>query len=191
VRLHLVRHPPVHLADGVCDRVCYGSSDVPAAFDASLLARLCDALPRGVPLFSSPLKRCADLAAALAPLQDCAAPIHDVRLAEMHFGDWEMRAWNDIPRSEVDAWTADLIRYRPGGGENVLEVAWRVRAFRDEVIQLDASDVIVICHAGTMRLLLAGEYGAGLEDTALRASQHAHQIGHGEVIVLECKSNAS
>lgn len=47
----------------------------------------------------------------------------------MGFGAWEMRAWNAIPRAEVDAWAADLLHYRPDGGENVLDMACRVAAF--------------------------------------------------------------
>ena len=40
-----------------------------------------------------------------------------------------MRPWSDIPRADVDAWNADLLHYRPGGAENVLDVAGRVQAF--------------------------------------------------------------
>ena len=182
MRLHLVRHPRVDIGEGLC----YGSSDVTAVRDERLRTRLLTELPRQALLFSSPLKRCADLAAALAPALGCESAIHDERLAEMHFGDWEMRAWCDIPRSEIDAWSADLIHYRPGGGENVLQVAQRVSAFREDLAKHDAVDVIVICHAGTIRLLLAGERGLTLEETALLAAQQAHAIGHGEVIVLDC-----
>jgi len=48
----------------------------------------------------------------------------------------------------------------------------------------------VVCHAGTIRLLLAGERGGTLEETALFAAQ-AHAIGYGEVVVLECASSGT
>jgi alpha-ribazole phosphatase len=186
MRLHLVRHP----RPDVADHVCYGSTDLSALPDESalLLTKLTAQLPHNAPIFSSPLKRCADLAARLAPALECAAPIHDVRLAEMHFGDWEMRAWDDIPRNEVDAWTADLIGHRPGNGENVLEVAQRIRAFRHDLSTLNAENVIVICHAGTIRLLMAGERGLPVADMALHAAQNEHRIEYGEVVVLDCLS---
>jgi broad specificity phosphatase PhoE len=44
----------------------------------------------------------------------CAAALesdvisHDSRLAEMDFGAWKMRRWNDIYRREIDAEDADL-----------------------------------------------------------------------------------
>ena len=182
MRLHLVRHPRVDIASGLC----YGSSDVAAVDDCGLREQLLAALPRHAPLFSSPLKRCADLAQMLAPELGSISPVYDERLAEMHFGDWEMRAWDDIPRDEVDAWAADLLHHCPGGGESVLQVARRVRAFRDDVRKLDAADVVVICHAGTIRLLCAGERGGTIEESALYAAQHAHAIAYGEVVVLEC-----
>jgi alpha-ribazole phosphatase len=182
MRLHLVRHPRIDLPGALC----YGSSDVSAAFDDRFLQSLLSMLPSEALLFSSPLKRCAVLAEALAPALGCGAPVYDERLVEMHFGAWELCAWDDIPRSEVDAWAADPIHYCPGGGESVLQVAQRVRAFRDELARLNAEDIIVICHAGTIRLLLAGERGCSLEEDALFASQSAHRIEHGAVTVLEC-----
>jgi alpha-ribazole phosphatase len=186
MRLYLVRHPPVDIAGGLC----YGSSDVAAVSDHHLGAQLLATLPRQTRIFSSPLKRCTDLASALAIALGNEPPLLDERLAEMHFGDWEMRAWDDIPRNEVDAWADDLINYGPGGGESVLQVAQRVRAFRDSLATLGVEDAIVICHAGTIRLLLAGERGLTLEETALFAAQRPHAIGYGEVIALECRSTA-
>lgn len=185
MRLHLVRHPHIGLAESLC----YGSSDVAAAFDDALLQQLQDGLPRGALLFSSPLRRCAGLAEALAPALGCASAHYDERLMEMDFGAWELRSWRDIPRGEVDAWAANPVHYRPGGGESVLQVAQRVRAFRDDAVKLNADDVIVICHAGTIRLLLAGERERSLEESALFASQHALRIEYGSVTLLECGSS--
>jgi alpha-ribazole phosphatase len=176
MQLVLVRHPRPDIEPGIC----YGSSDVAssAAATASVLAALrAKDLPGTLPVYASPLMRCADLARQLD------VPVaFDTRLAEMDFGAWEMRAWDAIPRAEVDAWAADLLHYRPGGGESVLEVAHRVAAFRDELGQHDA---LLICHAGTMRLLAALHAGGSLEQAALRAAASPHRIGYGEVLVLK------
>jgi alpha-ribazole phosphatase len=181
MRLHLVRHLRPDIADGLC----YGGSDVAAAGDDQAYTRLLAALPRRVPLYSSPLRRCADLADTLASALDCGLPIVDPRLAEMHFGDWEMRAWDDIPREEIDAWTADLVAYHPGGGDSVLQVAQRVQAFRDELLKREAEEAIVICHAGTIRLLSAAARGLGVEQIALSAAQQAHAIAYGSITLVE------
>ncbi len=160
MELILIRHPQPDVAPGVC----YGSSDLPAAADAlaagfaALAPQLADALAQGYRLYSSPLRRCT----ALASLLGAFTP--DARLAEMDFGAWEQRCWPDIAHAEVDAWAADLLDYRPGGGETVREVAGRVQSFLDEL----QHDAIVVCHAGTMRLMAAIAAGEPLQQAAAK-----------------------
>ena len=175
--LYLVRHPQPDVAPGLC----YGASDVPVA-DAEL-ARVyatlaAQGLPGGLPVVSSPLLRCALLAERLAP----GRVTLDARLAEMDFGEWELRPWSAIPRSDVDAWTADLLHYRPGGAENVFDVARRVRAFVDD---RQTPSALIVCHAGTIRLLMAMHGGEPLEQAALRAARTPHRIAYGDLIVLK------
>ena len=175
--LYLVRHPQPDVAPGLC----YGASDiaVPEAELARVHATLAaQGLPGGLPVYSSPLRRCTLLAERLAP----GRVTLDARLAEMDFGAWELRPWSAIARSDVDAWTADLLHYRPGGAENVLDVARRVRAFVDD---LHTPSALVVCHAGTIRLLTAMHGGEPLEQAALRAAQAPHRIAYGELIVLK------
>jgi alpha-ribazole phosphatase len=178
VELILIRHPRPLVADGIC----YGGSDLDVAagevarVHASLRAA---GLPAGAPVYSSPLLRCVRLARLLA-----AAPILDSDLAEMRFGSWEQRSWNDIPRTEVDAWAADLLRYRPGGGETVLEVAERVTQALARIRASGAAQAIVVCHAGTIRLLAALARQLPLEEAALAAAAAPHGIGYGAVLRL-------
>jgi alpha-ribazole phosphatase len=163
VELILVRHPQPQVAAGVC----YGSSDIlpaPAALadaHALLAAQLEPALAAGFSLYSSPLQRCAMLAALLGNFTP------DARLAEMDFGAWELRPWSGIPHAEVDAWAADLLDYRPGGGETVREVASRVQSFLDEL----RHDAVIVCHAGTMRLMAAIAAGEALQQAAAKPNQ--------------------
>ena len=178
MQLYLVRHPQPEVAPGLC----YGSTDLPA-LDAGIDTAL-DTLSRlglhGLPVYSSPLLRCAALARRLS-----SSPAFDVRLVEMNFGAWEMRSWDDIPRAEVDAWTADLLYYRPGGGESVMDVAARVAAFHDEIRKEGIEQALVICHAGAMRLLASFHLGGSIEEAALRAAQAPHRIAYGELLVLK------
>ena len=179
MRLYLVRHPRPEVPAGHC----YGRSDV-AAIDADVervLATLASQdLPGAMPVHASPLVRSAILARRLSP-----APAFDARLAEMDFGDWEMRSWDDIPRPEIDAWSADLLHYRPGGGESVMDVAARVAGWRADIARASHAQALVVCHAGTMRLLHSLHLGGTLADAALRAAREPHRIGYGEVMVLE------
>jgi alpha-ribazole phosphatase len=184
VKLHLVRHPQPDVAPGIC----YGASDVPVT-EAELVrvqaALHAQGLPGHLPVYASPLQRCALLARRLQP----AALHSDARLAEMDFGRWEMRPWSAIPRSEVDAWAADLLHHRPGGAENVLDVARRVDGFVDSLRARagtgHCAQALLVCHAGTIRLLLAMRCGLPLEQAALQAAATPHRIGYGEILVLD------
>lgn len=179
MRLYLVRHPQPEVPAGFC----YGRSDVPAlqADVERVLAALANrGLDGAMPVYASPLSRSAALARRFAQ-----APTFDARLAEMDFGAWEMRSWDDIPRDEVDAWSADLLRYRPGGGESVMDMAVRVAGFAAELRRAGHVQALVVCHAGTMRLLHALHLGGTLAEAALRAAQTPHRIEYGEVMMLE------
>lgn len=178
MQLILVRHPQPAVAAGLC----YGSSDLPAAdgaIDAAVEALSVHALD-GLPVYASPLARCAELAHRLSP-----APLLDARLAEMHFGAWEMRSWDEIPREEVDAWNADLLHYRPGGGESVMDVAKRVAAFHDDLLAQGLDRALIVCHAGTIRLLSSLRQGGSVEEAALRAARTPHRIAYAEVTMLK------
>lgn len=180
MKLLLVRHPQPDIDPGLC----YGASDVPVAEAA--LARVHAALdaaglPGRLPVYASPLQRCALLAQRLRP-HDLRI---DARLAEMDFGRWELRPWSAIPRAEVDAWAADLLDHRPGGAENVRDVAHRVAAFVDDLRTGAGGEAVVICHAGTMRLLLAMRSGLPLAEAALQAAATPHRIAYGEILALE------
>jgi alpha-ribazole phosphatase len=179
MRLFLVRHPKPDVPAGYC----YGGTDLPAQaadIERVLAALTNQGLPGAMPVYTSPLQRSAVLAQQLS-----TAPMFDARLAEMDFGAWELRHWDTIARDEIDAWNADLLHYRPGGGENVMQVAVRVGAFLSDLQRAGHAEAIVICHAGTMRLLRAISSGGTLEDAALRAASTPHQIGYGDLMVLE------
>ncbi|UGQ47724.1 histidine phosphatase family protein [Massilia endophytica] len=182
MELILIRHPRPAGVEGRC----YGSSDV--AVEAGELARCADAVQGQLALlvpvstvqyFSSPLQRCSALAQLLSP--DFRS---DARIAEMHFGGWEGQRWEAIPRAEVDAWVADLPGFRPGGGENVAEVAQRVNGFLHDLRRSGCERTVVVCHAGTMRLMQALAGGQTPAAAALNAAATPHRIAYGEVLSL-------
>ena len=131
-------------------------------------------------VISSPARRCRRLADALG-----RPTTLDPRLQELDFGTWEGQPWDDVPRERLDAWAADLLHHRPGGAENVLHVARRVHAFVADLRAAGTPAALVICHAGTMRLLAALATNLPLEQAALQAAQTPHRIGYGEIVVLE------
>jgi len=184
MRLYLIRHPQPEVAAGIC----YGRSELAVPVERALEAAsaLAPRLPREAALWSSPAARCAALAEPLASALG-ATVRYDARLLEMDFGAWEMQAWDSIPRSEVDAWAADAAAYRPGGGERVLDVAERVKAFHDG-LKSDGRDAVLVCHAGVIRLLLAALVHHDIADIAAAAARAPHRIAYGELVIADCAS---
>jgi alpha-ribazole phosphatase len=180
MQLYLVRHPQPLVGPGFC----YGRTDLPVApAETTRVSKaLSPLLPSGAALFSSPLQRCADLARAL---HRGAAPACDARLAELDFGNWEMQQWERIARADIDAWAADMVRYRPGGGESVLQMAGRVSAFHAELVASTLPRAIIVCHAGTMRLLAECRPGVTALQMARRAAANPHQIAYGGLLILQ------
>lgn len=176
--LYLVRHPQPQIAAGIC----YGQADiaVSAADNLAAAQALQGCWPAGTPVFSSPLQRCLALARHLHE-----APQQDARLMEMAFGDWERRSWEQIARSEVDAWAADTVHYRPGGGENVLDMAQRILAFIDDLRQSGVAAAVIVSHAGSMRLLQAWQPGMSALELAQQVCRQPANFHFGQCVQLQ------
>jgi alpha-ribazole phosphatase len=144
VTLWLARHAQALVAPGIC----YGALDLEADPELTRAAAwaLAQALPPGVVVQASPLRRCQQLAQALHALRDDLPFSTDTRLREMDFGRWEGVAWADIPRAAVDAWTADFAQHRFGGKESANEVLARVASAWDALQA--ASGTLWITHSG-------------------------------------------
>lgn len=156
--LWLIRHAQPRGVEGLC----YGAHDAAAGEEETRLAarELAGALPRGIRLRVSPLRRCLQLARGLEALRPDLRAQTDARLAEMNFGAWENHAWDSIAREEIDAWAADFRHYRPGGaGETAAEVFSRVAAALDDARRAEGAQAW-ITHAGVIKaatLLIRGD----------------------------------
>lgn len=156
MKLWLIRHACPLIAPGTC----YGASDVPddPAATAQAAAALAMQLPIGLRIGSSPLQRCEHLSQSLQGLRPDLIYRTDAKLAEMNFGTWEGQLWANIPKTELDTWTANFADHAVGGGESVRRFMRRVgRALA--AWQENGADAAWICHAGVARavmLLLAG-----------------------------------
>ncbi|BDD90775.1 phosphoglycerate mutase [Pandoraea sp. NE5] len=153
--LILMRHPPPDVASSVC----YGQTDLPvdaarfdacvAAMRAGLAAQLDGRTPTAI--HSSPLLRARRAADALAT--SFGVPVtEDARLAEMDFGAWEMRPWDNLDRRDLDAWARDIHGFSPPGGESARDVVLRMHAWA-RALRAGANDVhVAVAHAGPIRL---------------------------------------
>ena len=145
----LLRHTRPEGAAGLC----YGRTDLaPAASFPEELSSILKALPEVCRIHSSPLTRCLTLAQGLAEARDLPLSI-DPRLIEMDFGTWENTPWDDVPRDQLDDWSADFLHARPHGGESVAMLAARTRDALDALA--GSETVLAVTHAGIIKAALA------------------------------------
>jgi alpha-ribazole phosphatase len=148
--LTLLRHTTPDVAPGTC----YGRTDLTLAASFPEEARIVLAgLPRIERIVSSPLSRCAQLAEFVGK-QSGVEVGQDDRLVEMDFGRWEMQAWGDLPRHELDAWASDFLHARPHEGESVAMLTARTRDAISE-LNLPDSHTLMVTHAGVIKAALA------------------------------------
>jgi len=173
-QLILVRHTQPALAAGIC----YGRMDLdlaptwPQEFGACLAQ-----IPTATHILSSPSSRCQRLAQALGQRDRVAVQL-DERLAELNFGTWEGRPWDDIPRACIDEWVADPVDYMPGDGES-LHMLWvRVLELREELLAGLSGNRVIVSHHGPLRALAAQAAGQPM------LSMMAYQIAWGGVLTV-------
>ena len=151
MRLTLIRHTSLQIASGVC----YGQTDVDVAASFMQEANLTKHKLNGGQfdaVFSSPLQRCVKLSQVLV----AENVVHDERLKELHFGDWEMRAWDDIPRDVFDYWAQNYAELAPPNGETFQQLQQRGIAFVEDILQKHPQGhVLVVTHGGMIRAMLA------------------------------------
>jgi alpha-ribazole phosphatase len=159
MKLTLVRHTSLDIAPSIC----YGQSDiaVSANFDVErqqlqkkLAAFEFDAI------YASPLQRCHKLAQALCADASLGFAHHDIqldeRLKELHFGDWEMRPWDAIPREPFDIWENDYANLAPPNGETFSQLHNRSKSFVEAVGRHShGKNILVVTHGGFIRALVA------------------------------------
>jgi alpha-ribazole phosphatase len=151
---------------------CYGRTDLdPGAGLGARAARLAAGLPRPACIVTSPLRRCRSLAVRLGG-QFRVPVMVDRGWTEIDFGAWEGKPWDLVPRDELDAWAADLLRARPHGGESVAMLLARVRRALGRTVP----GSLVVTHAGAIRAALVAT-GAG-------PTGWERRIGFGEAVPL-------
>lgn len=127
-------------------------------------------------IVSSPLVRAAETAQIVA----AGRPVElDKRLLELDYGRWEGLTLDEIERrfpGELEQYAADPATHRVGGGESGRQVARRLGALLDELLDWAESGggrrtCLVVGHSSTNRILLAMCLGVALRDYRRRFDQ--------------------
>lgn len=89
----------------------------------------------------------------------------DARLREANRGLWEGRLFDDVAREEPErfaAWMQAGDQWRFPGGESLQEQQDRVAACVEEVRATGELPALVVCHGGSIRVMLCGSDPRGL-----------------------------
>src|SRR5512135_3739579 len=116
------------------------------------------ALPAWQVVVSSPLRRCADFASALAGRH--GVPLErEAGLREIGFGEWEGYTAKELMETSPEALTrfwSDPRGQTPPGGEPFADFAARVvAAWEGLLARHQGKQILLVCHGGVIRLILA------------------------------------
>lgn len=178
MEIYLVRHTEPAIEKGIC----YGQADIEIKADEFRMSvsGISDQLPDDIDIiYSSPLKRCSHLAEHIQSLQYSLLQVRlDPRLKELHFGDWELKAWDEINQADLQPWMEDFVNKRTPNGESNMDLHVRALSFLDDLPE-SANKIAVFTHAGVIRSILTAVNG-----TALAEAFSLYSVGYGEVIVV-------
>ncbi len=159
MKLTLVRHTSLDIAP----HLCYGQTDVPVSKNVEQVQQQLQAKLAPFEfdaIYASPLSRCHQLAEALCAgdaltLRDRKIQLDD-RLKELNFGDWEMTAWDAIPRTQFDDWANNYEHLAPPNGETFAQMHYRSTSFVNELKpRAQGQHLLVVTHGGLIRALVA------------------------------------
>jgi len=148
------------------------------------------ALAKGVQwdlIISSPLKRCLDFADTLAQTLSLEVLIAK-DLAEYHFGDWETKTALEVMAhypGKLEAFWEDPQNNPPVNGESLSAFSQRVdRQVSAINIEYGQKNILIVCHGGVMRYLLAK---ADLQPINAMLN---YPVAHGQLITLHLGEDA-
>lgn len=105
---------------------------------------------------TSPLCRCAAFATELSMRHGLTVET-EPRLAELAFGEWEGKSYEQVKQEQPEAWQAffdDPANNTPPGGEEMAAFFDRIDAAWDDLVERhNGKHILVVCHGAVMRAI--------------------------------------
>jgi len=178
MEIYLIRHTTPAVAKGIC----YGQTDLDVTDSfADEANSIRPWLPANMgAVYSSPLQRCRKLAETLFPQH--IPELHN-DLMELNCGTWEMQAWDEIPKTEMQPWLDDFVNVTVPDGESYALMHERV-VNRFNQIGRQNLPAVIVAHGGVLRSILAH-----ITDTPIKESFNVFSCHYGCVIKLSKEGN--
>jgi alpha-ribazole phosphatase len=173
MEIYLIRHTSPAVAKGIC----YGQTDLDLTSSFEAEADIIRAvLPDNIiQVHTSPLQRCLRLAERLFATHTIH---HHEDLKELNCGEWEMCAWDDIPRADIDPWMNDFVNVSTPGGESYVQLYERTTT-RFQAIRQEPLPAAIVTHGGVIRSILSH-----ITDTPLIDSFKIFALHYGCVVKI-------
>lgn len=157
-KIDIIRHTKPVFEEGQC----YGQADLELApsFEdewQTMQPKLQDSFQL---IVSSPLQRCAKLAKKISD----QSIEYDERFLEYDFGDWELKKWSEIDRTQSSAWMNDFVNTPAPNGESLREMQSRVLDAWNDLLQRPEEKIALVAHSGVQRLIHAHIFSTPLTD---------------------------
>ena len=137
-------------------------------------------------IITSPLARCIEFARELSERHELPLTVNEA-LKEIGFGVWEGKTREQI---EVEypgilkSFYSDPVKYQPEGAEPLLDFRQRIATAMQELLANHMGQhVLVVCHAGVMRMALLHFLGIPLEHV------FRIQVGNAGITRFEVEHN--
>lgn len=113
-------------------------------------------------IITSPLQRCCEFSESLADEDALNLHIND-QFQEIHFGDWEGHSPDEILETDAEnlqAWWQLPTKETPPRGEDFQDFRSRVlKAFNQVTKKYEGEHILLVTHAGVIRLILMDVLG--------------------------------
>lgn len=152
-------------------------------------AHLCAKRLKPIPFdmaFTSPQSRAFQTAELLVKPHDIRLEAHPA-LQEIHLGKWEGLTWSEVRRQHRglnDDLSKDRQMAKIHGGESYEEVLKRSMDFMNRIAKLPMEHVLIVSHAGVIKMLLSHVMGLPIEK---RGNFHISNTG---ISIIECDAHA-
>jgi len=162
MNIYLINHPEVYNPNNTC----FGQSELPLVENFTIdftwfsenLAHLKD--KDRTSYLSSPFRRCTKLANFLSNENYEV----DKRLADLNFGNWELKEWQDINLTQLNKWREDFVNYKMPKGESLSDLFDRANNFYQEILLSKKENIILVTHASVIKCLLCSVMGLSLQN---------------------------
>jgi alpha-ribazole phosphatase len=147
--IYLIRHTKPAIEIGTC----YGQADLDVVESFEDEAHCIQQhLPRNIEaVYSSPLKRCRQLAEHLFPQHDIQ---FNDQLKEINCGEWELKPWDSIDQQLLKSWMSDFVNVTIPGGESYTHLFHRTTSFFQS-LPSHHSSIAIVSHGGVLRSILS------------------------------------